>query len=240
MKKDFSYLWYPLTSFVEKDKKDINFTVPDVISPYLELNTESITYLRDELEKSGLINIEINPFIRFNKIFQLILHPEYEIRGEDKLLRMALTNILLHLLGELDLYFGQNRKDIIVKQMKADIENNSLGKEMAEMFGKFKDYEKHILVDILYNTYCHLDMLEAFKKAVKMIFKDSIIYDNLSSATNLIIYVNMPGNEENQTKIEFIKRLFLPISLDLDLFWEYHFGVIGVDITMRIGEIAIF
>ena len=46
--------------------------------------------------------------------------------------------------------------------------------------------------------------------------------------------------EENIKKVEFLKEIFLPIGLELDLFWEYHFGVIGVEITMRIGEIAVF
>ena len=83
-------------------------------------------------------------------------------------------------------------------------------------------------------------MIEAFKKSIKKIFKDSIIYDNLSSDTNLVIYLNYMKTEENIKKVEFLKEIFLPIGLELDLFWEYHFGVIGVEITMRIGEIAVF
>ena len=88
--------------------------------------------------------------------------------------------------------------------------------------------------------YCYLNMIEAFKKSIKKIFKDSIIYDNLSSDTNLVIYLKYMKTEENIKKVEFLKEIFLPIGLELDLFWEYHFGVIGVEITMRIGEIAVF
>ena len=45
-------------------------------------------------------------------------------------------------------------------------------------------------VYINYDMYCYLNMIEAFKKSIKKIFKDSIIYDNLSSDTNLVIYLN--------------------------------------------------
>lgn len=236
---DFNYIWYPLTSFVEKEKENIRYKVAEKISPYIELNTTNMTYLKEEIEKiKDELVVEVNPFIRFNNIFQLLLHPDYE--KIDLELRESLTNILLHLLGEIDLYLGQNKKDIIVKQMKKDIEVGAFGKKMKEEFGIFKEYEKHIIVDILYNTYCYLDMLEGFKKAIKMIYKDSIIYDNLASTTNLVIYLNYLENEENLKKVKFLKEMFLPIGLELDLFWEYHFGVIGVDITMRIGEIAVF
>lgn len=242
MRKEYLYLWYPLTSFIEKDERDINFIVPEKVSPYLELNTKSITYLDNELEKQGIIDIEINPYMRFNGIFQYLLHSEYEEIADtnDDILRKALTNILLHLLGELDLYLGQNKKDIIVKQMTKDIVNGSFGQDMTQMFDIFKKYEKHILVDLLYDTYNSLDILEAFKKAIKKIFKHSIIYDKISSNTNLVIYINLPKTDENVKKVEFIKNLFLPVGLELDVFWEYHFGVIGVDITMMIGEIAVF
>lgn len=88
--------------------------------------------------------------------------------------------------------------------------------------------------------YNFLDMLEAFKKVFKAIFSDSIIYDRLTSETNIVIYLNYKKTKENMLKVDFIKEMFLPLGLEVDLFWEKHFGVIGVDITMRIGEIAIF
>ena len=88
--------------------------------------------------------------------------------------------------------------------------------------------------------YNYLGMIDSFKKAVKQIFKDSLIYDKLTSDTNIVVYLNYPKNIENQTKIKFIKEMFLPLGIEIDLFWEKHFGVLGVDITMQIGEIAVF
>ena len=219
MENQYNFLWYPLTSFIEKDNENINFEIAEIISPYIEVNMSNINNIQSEIETTD-VKVEINPFIRFNEIFQIITYPD--------------------LLGEMDLYLGQNKKDIIVKEMRKDIENGCFGKDSTKLFKLFKEYEKHIIVDILYDMYCYLNMIEAFKKSIKKIFKDSIIYDNLSSDTNLVIYLNYMKTEENIKKVEFLKEIFLPIGLELDLFWEYHFGVIGVEITMRIGEIAVF
>lgn len=237
MENQYNFLWYPLTSFIEKNNENINFEISEVIPPYIEVNMTNINNIQNEIETSD-VKVEINPFIRFNEIFQIITYPDFEEMEIE--LKKSLVNILFHLLGEMDLYLGQNKKDIIVKEIRKDIEKGCFGKESTNLFKLFKEYEKHIVVDILYDMYCHLNMIEAFKKSIKKIFKDSIIYDNLSSDTNLVIYLNYIKTEENIKKVEFLKEIFLPIGLELDLFWEYHFGVIGVEITMKIGEIAVF
>ena len=140
----------------------------------------------------------------------------------------------------MDLYLGQNKKDIIIKEMVKNIEKGAFGEDIKGNFKVFKEYEKVIIADGLYCMYNFLDMLEAFKKVFKAIFSDSIIYDRLTSETNIVIYLNYKKTKENMLKVDFIKEMFLPLGLEVDLFWEKHFGVIGVDITMRIGEIAIF
>ena len=140
----------------------------------------------------------------------------------------------------MDLYLGQNKKDIIIKEMVKNIEKGAFGEDIKGNFKVFKEYEKVIIADGLYCMYNFLDMLEAFKKVFKAIFSDSIIYDRLTSETNIVIYLNYKKTKENMLKVDFIKEMFLPLGLEVDLFWKKHFGVIGVDITMRIGEIAIF
>ena len=124
--------------------------------------------------------------------------------------------------------------------MVKNIEKGAFGEDIKGNFKVFKEYEKVIIADGLYCMYNFLDMLEAFKKVFKAIFSDSIIYDRLTSETNIVIYLNYKKTKENMLKVDFIKEMFLPLGLEVDLFWKKHFGVIGVDITMRIGEIAIF
>lgn len=236
--KGYNYIWYPLTNFVEVENSKFKFCLSEVLSPYTELNLEAINEVKNNIESMKHQILEVNPFLRFSEIFYLLLEPNnYK---NNKKLKNCIFNILIHFLGELDLYLGQNKKDIIIKEMVKNIEKGAFGEKIRDDFKIFKEYEKVIIADGLYCMYNYLDMLESFKKVFKAIFLDSIIYDRLTSETNIVIYLNYKKTKENKTKVEFIKEMFLPLGLEIDLFWEKHFGVIGVDITMRIGEIAIF
>lgn len=236
--KGYNYIWYPLTNFVEVENSKFKFCLSEVLSPYTELNLEAINEVKNNIESMKHQVLEVNPFLRFSEIFYLLLEPNnYK---NNKKLKNCIFNILIHFLGELDLYLGQNKKDIIIKEMVKNIEKGAFGEKIRDDFKIFKEYEKVIIADGLYCMYNYLDMLESFKKVFKAIFLDSIIYDRLTSETNIVIYLNYKKTKENKTKVEFIKEMFLPLGLEIDLFWEKHFGVIGVDITMRIGEIAIF
>lgn len=236
--KGYNYIWYPLTNFVEVSNDRFKFNLSEKISPYSELNLESVNKIKSNIETMNYKILNINPFLRFGEIFYLLLNPEeYKY---DKKVRDSIFNILIHFLGELDLYLGQNKKDIIIKEIVKTIENGAFGEEIGENFKIFKEYEKVTIAEGIHSMYNHLNLLEVFKQVFKQVFPDSIIYDRLTSQTNIIIYLNYKKSKSNILKINFIKDMFLPLGLKIDLFWEKHFGVIGVDITMQIGEMAIF
>jgi len=46
--------------------------------------------------------------------------------------------------------------------------------------------------------------------------------------------------KEEVERMEMLEKLFLPISYETDVFWKYHFGIIGVDESMKIGKTAIY
>lgn len=236
-KSEFNYIWYPLTSFMEKENAEINYRISEVISPYVELNLENITNVECEIEKEEIIDIDVNPFFRFEDVFFYLTDPD--TAQEDQMVKKVLSNLIFHLLGDVDLYLGQCKKDIIVKEIVKDIERGSLGKECAEGFGLFKKYEKVIIGEVFYAMNNTFDMIAAFKHAIKLLYKDSIIYDNQYSTTNVVIYLNY-REKENKGKVEFLKRLFLPLGIEVDIFWEIHFGVIDVPETSIIGEMAVF
>lgn len=232
-KIEHNYLWYLLTNFIEIENKKIFFTIPKQISPYIELNIESMNaFLDEDLE------IEVNPLLRFENIFAGITKPD--AREETQQLRKFLANLIFHYLGKIDLYTGQNKKDIIVKEIVRNIKKGCYGGANSELYKSFKEFEKYIVADIICAMYGQLGMIDAFKKAIKLIFKDSIVYDKLSSNTNLVLYLNYPETEDNENKVKFMQEIFLPLGLELDIFWVNHFGVIGVDRTLLIGQIAVF
>ena len=236
-KNEFNYIWYPLTSFMEKDNSEINYRISEVISPYIELNLENITNIECEIEKNEIVNIDVNPYYRFDDVFFYLTNPDNE--KSDIMVKKVFSNLIFHLLGEVDLYIGQCKKDIIIKEIVRDIESGTLGALSAKEFQLFKRYEKVKIGEVFYGMNNSLDMIEAFKNVIKLLYKDSIIYDNQYSSTNIVLYLNYKENE-NKEKIEFLKRLFLPLGIGVDIFWELHFGVIDVPETCVIGEMVIF
>lgn len=166
--KGYNYIWYPLTNFVEVENSKFKFCLSEVLSPYTELNLEAINEVKNNIESMKHQVLEVNPFLRFSEIFYLLLEPNnYK---NNKKLKNCIFNILIHFLGELDLYLGQNKKDIIIKEMVKNIEKGAFGEKIRDDFKIFKEYEKVIIADGLYCMYNYLDMLESFKKVFKAIF----------------------------------------------------------------------
>lgn len=203
MKKCYSFVWYPLTNYYKVDNENITFKTTEKVSPYLELNTNSINMLKNKKE------IEINPYYRFSKEIQDILAPDsYHC---DKNLIDKFININFHILGEIDFYIGQNKKNIYIKEIVKGIKNGDLGEFFKKNILLFKEYEQHMIGDLLYEMYNGLNMLDSFKKIIKLVFSDSIIYDKVSSQKNLILYLNY-SKEENKKKFKVIKKFFFQLD----------------------------
>ena len=55
-----------------------------------------------------------------------------------------------------------------------------------------------------------------------------------------MININREKNKENIAKIKTLELLFLEFGLELKIFWKNHFGVVSVEETVKIDEIAVF
>ena len=146
----------------------------------------------------------------------------------------------MHFNNFIDLQDGLNKKIILSKNIIKEIEQGYYGREEKKLFEEFDEEEKLILAENIQEVYTFNENIEGFKKIVKKIFLDSIIYDNIYSETKLVIYINYEKNNKNKRKIKFIKNIFLPLDIEIRVFWKIHFGLIGIDETMKLGEIAIY
>ena len=234
----YRYIWF-LTINLKKrgySEEEIRFKMSKLISPYFELNDVD---LNDSVfwDKKSEIMVEVNPFLRFTGIFELLLDPNFEDNDE---MKQSLFNIFMHFNNFIDLQDGLNKKIILSKNIIKEIEQGYYGREEKKLFEEFDEEEKLILAENIQEVYTFNENIEGFKKIVKKIFLDSIIYDNIYSETKLVIYINYEKNNKNKRKIKFIKNIFLPLDIEIRVFWKIHFGLIGIDETMKLGEIAIY
>lgn len=68
---------------------------------------------------------------------------------------------------------------------------------------------------------------------------ERIVYHNNAYPDEILIYTGWKRERNLEQRIRFLIDTFLDIRYRVEIFYEYHFGIIGVEETMRIGEIAI-
>jgi len=66
------------------------------------------------------------------------------------------------------------------------------------------------------------------------------IYENNEKQYELLVYLGKEETEKERERAEFLKEMFLPVQEKVYFFYENHFGIIGVDETMVIGEMVVF
>jgi hypothetical protein len=47
-------------------------------------------------------------------------------------------------------------------------------------------------------------------------------------------------SEVNQIKVDAILEVFLPLRFRTEIYWDYHFGIIGNEEAMKVDSIAIY
>ena len=81
------------------------------------------------------------------------------------------------------------------------------------------------------NSFCHI---------MKQIFENCIIYQNRAHPQKIYVYIGKERDENLQKQWKMIRETFLPIDIEVKIFWKNHFGIMGIDATMIADKIAIF
>lgn len=235
-KEQYQYIWFLLYKLTKDSKtgENLKFLLSKNISPYSEMNMEDMNYSNIANEKA---EVEINPFYRFTDVIGDFLNPDIQERSE---LRGEIFNIIFHILANLDLQEGLNRRVLTSRLIIQNMENGRYGSEIQGLFKVLNKREKVIIADGIQDKYNYLKEIEAFKKVFKSIYPDSLVYDFLEKEEELILFINEKKDEKNKKKEKLIEKLFLPVGLKCRKSWGNHFGILGVEETMVLGEMLIY
>ena len=226
-----SYIWNCLLKAEEMgiDKNKIEFVNAEICSPYMEVSFEDLnTKVLPEDNK-----IEVNIYYRFYEIFKELFDINYE---EDKEIRNVLLDIILHFLGELDLKSGISKKELYKKFILQDIKNKVFGENLANNINAFNKRELDSVLDGILTLYTTGTSLYLFRKVLTSVFKDSSIYVSKDNVKKIYIYLAEKRDSLKISKIQGIIDTFLPINNETLIFWDKHFGIVGVDSTMIIDN----
>jgi len=229
-----NYLWEVMIQAKRQGipEENLVFCVPEVFSAYMEISNRFIN--QDSLETGQCI--EINPYYRFHEIFKDLHQPDYQEGNE---LQSSLTNLILHQLAGNDVMSGMTKEEYHKKLLLQDISEGKKGRLAKEAMNLFDiDEQQTILSGMLrqYLTGCSIDL---FQEMMEALIPDYIVYHNNQKASEVLIYIGRKRSEQLEQKIQFLISGFLNLAGNVDIYYEYHFGIIGVEETMIIDEIAL-
>ena len=235
-REQYQYIWFLLYQLTKESQsgENLKYVLSKNISPYSEMNMEDLNYNNIAAEKT---EVEINPFYRFTDVVNELLNPDWTGQKE---LRAELFNIVFHIMANLDLQEGLNKRVLTSRLIIDSIESGRYGGGICELFKVLNKREKVIVADGIQDKYNYLIEIEVFKKVFKSIYPDSLIYDLPDKEEELVLFINEKKTPENRKKEKLLEKLFLPVGLKCRKTWEYHFGIMGVEETMVLGELLIY
>ena len=193
---------------------------------------ENLTKENSQEKKSG-----INSFRRRIKTND----EKTEVNLVLKNFKKNVENNAINYLKELDFVSGTTVIDVICEKISEDIKNEVLGRKLKKYFLLLNREEQEFVSLLIYNQKINnVNCTKNFKLGIKYFFSDSLIYREKKQKNKIIIYINKEKNKLNIGKIKILELLFLELGLELRVFWKNHFGVVNVDETVKIDEIAVF
>lgn len=82
--------------------------------------------------------------------------------------------------------------------------------------------------------------LRIFRKGVLILYPDAMLYQIKKEPKKLLLYIRQAKTDTNGCQLQFVQDMFLPVGFELRVFWQYHFGIIGAEGTMKLDEMALY
>ena len=232
------YLWEAMLAAQDRLREaDIRFVhMPG--SAYMEL---SLPYLNQDLPdnaegSTGETVIGVNAYYRFYSIFKDMFLPD---RKEFPALRDSLANLILHMLAQNDMLSGMTKDDFYRKMLAREVVQGGFGETARDVFLDMDREEQEVLLGGWLRSFRVGSALPIFLDMVHGLVDDSIVYCNNDDREEILVYTPLKKERKLERRMAFLVDTFLDIKYHVEIFYEHHFGIIGIEETMRIGETAI-
>lgn len=201
---------------------------------YSSYYEQAFVYMNEEEIEDKVV--ELNALYRFDEIFGELLSPRLDDFTD---LRLYLYDSIIHFLIEVDLYHGLNKRFLYSRKIQDDILKNKYGEQLKNFLKSFSLQRQRQLCEFLLIQYEVGSSVLLFTKVVRAVFCNAITYKSTVDSKQILVYIGDEQNEANKKLVTFIIDSFLPITFNVRLFWEYHFGILDINETLKLGEIEI-
>lgn len=215
-------------------KKDLFFKQAESYSPYIET---AFSCLNEPEVRPG--DIEVNVLWRFSHIFQEILHEKNMDTEEKQILCKYMVDTFLHLLSEIDLKHGLTKDEYYARLMLQELLDGHFGKLIANKVSQLEHGYQLAYARALVGLYRVGSSVLSFCHAVRTIFPSCMIYQNRNDYREIFIYIGREKDKNGSICVELLIKAALPGEINCKVFWKNHFGILGVDNTMVMDQIAL-
>lgn len=213
-------------------EEDLTFYPEKICSPYMECSPELLNQPEFEADKP----IGVNPLYRYSAIFSRLFEPEYEDCLKD--LKTFLFDFWIHEAYETERYSGMTRESFYRQRLLEELLEGVLGKVVTSDMLVFDKEQQDYLIIQLMKMYLCGEEFHSFQNTITKLFPNSYLY--LLENRKILLYIGEQKNSFTSKKIEVLQKWFLPLGMAVDIYWDRHFGVVGVEETMILDELELY
>ena len=212
-------------------RERIRFIQADTPSPYAEVSFSDVNrqHVNDE-------PVQVNAYYRYSQIFDKLLD------GLDDYseLRDILFDVLVHYLAAMSTVDGLCNSEYHGRFLREDIQTGMFGRQFRQALEAFPHSQIRFVVEGMVRLYTLGSSLILFRTIMRQLYQNSIIYLDIAERRELLIYIGAKETPELKRQVDFLLALFVPFDYGVQLFWNMHFGIMGVDETMMLGEFVVY
>lgn len=222
MKKE---LWQVLlqSGLSEEQIKACKYVQRKSGSPYLEVEQKKVMPEKE---------IEVNPYIRLYQVLAPVLEEDYRERAEGKLLFQIFTELMF----EIDRYQGCDVDYFLKEQLQQEIEEGCFGEEIGSFFRDRDICQKKGILDCLLMQYRSREQIYSFVYAMQLVFPSSLIFRDRKKKETLYVCMGTAKRREVEQQYECVKKLFLPMGMNISLAWDNPFVLMDISDMELIGN----
>lgn len=229
-----NYLWEVMLQLKKQELPDrsIRFQMAHEFSTYMELSTP---YLNQQEVEEGAV-IEINPYYRFYNIFKDFFQPDLI---EFPKLKDNLFHLIFHQLAQNDVLSGMTKEEYHKKLLYRDLSENAFGAQAREAVALFDRDERETILSGLLKQYETGSSLYMFKDMMEALIPNNIVYHSSQNSYEILVYIGRKKDKAIVGKMDFLIKMFVELPYHVEIFYEYHFGIMEIEETMVMDEIIL-
>ena len=226
-KRKKQFIWEYL---LENNGEDIHFRQASSWNPYKEIV--------EETEDKECI---FNALYRYENVFGSF----FQSRGVPKTQKdMVLFDVCAHYLIQTDSTEGISIKEYKKRKCGWDIEQGMYGEKIKQYYEALNVQQKFLIMHYLEQQKSMMKSgvtpngsMEIYKKVVIDLLNTGVLYRDCYHDATYILYVGEQKRRKTEQLIELAEILFLPLGYKVEVLWDKHFGVLGEDVTMKMGVV---